>query len=168
MQLENEKFPPKLLSKYGLFKDLEEHTHALEMLSHSFESVTFQNGAKILTEGSPAAEAYLLLEGRVAVVKKTPEGDLYTVTVLESKAFPFFGESSLLANENRSATIIAQIECKCLMLSKKKFEAFSLEHPKWALPILRRIAISLHERLRKTNEDVSLLYHALVSEIRGK
>ena len=89
------------------------------------------------------------------------------VAILKPVTPVFFGEGALLEADSRSATIRADGPCTCLVLTRHSFYAFAKVHPQWALPIILRIARTVMDRLHKTNNDLMLLYHALVSEIRG-
>jgi CRP/FNR family cyclic AMP-dependent transcriptional regulator len=79
-----------------------------------------------------------------------------------------FGESGLIESELRTATIRADTHCRCMVMTRKDFEGFSERYAHWALPIYKRIAFGVMGRLRKSNEDMLLLYNALVEEIRGR
>ena len=80
---------------------------------------------------------------------------------------PFFGEGALLDSDARSATIRAEDECHCLVLSREHFDQIGIQHPDWCLPVMRRISRVVMGRFKKANHDLLMLYHALVSEIRG-
>ena len=76
----------------------------------------------------------------------------------------FFGEGGLLEADTRTATIRAESTCRCLVLAKADFEEFCTMNPQWALPILKRVAKAIMNRLKNMNNDLSLLYKALVDE----
>ena len=156
------------LSQVSLFSDISRDPLALEAFASQMQHRRFRPGEAILTEGETGSELFLLLEGQASVFKKTSEGDEYKVALLKSESRPFFGEGGLLDTEARSATIRADSEVECLVLSKAAFEHLCLQRPDWALPVVLRIARAVMARLRKTNTDLSLLYRALVSEIRGE
>jgi CRP-like cAMP-binding protein len=102
------------------------------------------------------------------VYKSTLEGEPYKVAILKADSHAFFGEGGLLDSEARSATIRAETRCSCLVLKREAFERFCVGYPQFALPVLLRIARAVMSRLRKSNTDLSLLYNALVAEIRGQ
>ena len=111
---------------------------------------------------------FILIEGAASVYRHTAEGELYRVTILNGEEHAFFGEGALLDSDSRSATIRADVECVCLVLGREAFAEFGKKHPAWAFPVLVRIARAVMARLRKTNQDLTLVYNALVSEIRGQ
>lgn len=155
------------LKKVELFKDLAHNEEALKALSSVITEKFFRPRVDIIQESTEGTEMFILIEGKAAVYKTTPGGDLYKVAILNGEHRIAFGESGLIESEKRTATIKSEDECHCLVLDRHAFEIFSQNHPAWALPIYRRIATSIMTRLRKTNDDMLLLYNALVSEIRG-
>jgi CRP-like cAMP-binding protein len=155
------------LRKVSLFDDLASNEPALREFATLLQEHVFQKGAHIITEGTPSSEMFILISGRAEVFKTTPEGDKFKVSILEGKDHAFFGEGGLIHSEVRSASIISECECQCLILKREDFERLGNSHPEWALPFYRRIAAIVLSRLRKTNGDLMVLYKALVAEIRG-
>jgi CRP-like cAMP-binding protein len=157
----------KLLRDVSLFADIKDMPGALDDLARAMEIRTYKPGDDIIHEGQSGSEMYLLVGGQASVHKSTSEGDPYKVAILTGGKHPFFGEGALLDSDARSATIKADSVCHCLVLERAAFEAFGKRRPEWALPVLMRIARAVMARLSKTNHDLSLLYNALVAEIRG-
>jgi CRP/FNR family cyclic AMP-dependent transcriptional regulator len=158
----------EILSRIALFEDLSKQKGALEKLSDLFVERNFKKGDHILDEGRVGTELYVLISGEVAVLKTTPDGERYPVARLTDTQSVFFGEGGLLEDEARSASIYADTDCLCLMLDRKHFDSYCFENPSWALPVIRKVAQKVHSRLRKANQDMMLLYNALVGEIRGR
>ena len=156
------------LKKVTLFEDLITNTAALEAISSKMTERTFKTGDDIIEEGKAGSELFILISGEVAVFKSTLEGDPYKVVILKSTHYPCFGEGGLLDSDTRSATIRAQSESHCLVLSREIFDQLAQASPAWALPVLRRISQAVLGRLKKTNHDLMLLHQALISEIRGE
>jgi CRP/FNR family cyclic AMP-dependent transcriptional regulator len=157
----------EVLREVVLFEDLRGISEALTELAGLMESRVFGPGQAILQEGESGSEMFLLTEGEASVFKKTAEGESYRVAILRGEQHAFFGEGGLLDSDARSATIRAESPCTCLVLSRERYEDFGRRHPEWAFPVSLRIARTVMARLRKTNNDLMLLYNALVSEIRG-
>ena len=156
------------LRKVSLFADIAGNEEALIELSSAIGVVRFEPGQEIMRENEAGSEMYILVRGAASVFKQTTEGELYRVTILNGQEHAFFGEGALLDADSRSATIRADIECECLVLDRESFESFGRENPQWAFPILVRIARAVMGRLRKSNLDLTFVYNALVSEIRGQ
>lgn len=155
------------LHEVRLFADLHAEAGAIDHIAALVNVGEYRSGAHIINEGDEGSDAFFLSSGRIKVLKSIGGGESFPVAVLEAKDHPFFGEAALLQNDKRSATIIAEIDCSCFVLNRARFEQFCSEYPKWALPVVLRIARVVLDRLSKTNNDMILLYNALLSEIRG-
>ncbi len=164
----NTKPSPDHLKSVGIFADIKEVPAALDALALIMHLKVFNKGHDIIKEGTEGTEMYILISGTAAIFKQTPGGDEYKVFILHGDKHPAFGETGLLEAEKRSATIRCDTQCQCLLLGRADFEKFSKDHPEWALPVYRKIAHNVVGRLRKTNDDLLLLYNALVAEIRGR
>jgi CRP/FNR family cyclic AMP-dependent transcriptional regulator len=158
----------QVLEQVEIFADLRGHAAALITLAALMREQSYRPGQTILTEGESGAELYLLVHGEAGVYKSTSEGEIYRVAILKGERHPLIGEGGLLGSDARSATIRADGACRCLVLGRDDFERFSSEHPEWGLPVILRIARAVMSRLHKANDDLMLLYNALVAEIRGK
>lgn len=155
------------LRKVDLFSDIREDESSLKVLASIVRERYFNEGENIIEEGKTGTEMFILIQGQASVFKSTPGGDEYKVAIFPAEKHIAFGESGLIETDSRTATIRADCDCRCLVLTRPEFEEFSRRYPQWALPIYRKIAHSVMARLRKTNNDMLLLYNALVAEIRG-
>lgn len=156
------------LKEVKLFQDIHAIPEALSELSKKLRLQHFKPKELIITEGELGSELFLLKEGQATVYKATAEGELYKVAILKAEQHAFFGEGGLLESDARTATIMADTNCTCLVLDHNGLFEFGKAHPQWALPIVIRIAVKVMNHLRKANTDLMLIYHALVSEIRGQ
>jgi len=103
----------------------------------------FQPAQIIVTQGTPGQAFYLILSGRVEILR---DG----VSLGAFGAGDFFGEMSLLDNAPRSATIRAIEGTSCLMLSSWDFKALLEQHPSIAIKLLE----VLSRRLRVADERI--------------
>ncbi len=156
------------LARVSLFEELHDSELALQRLAQIMVERRYSTGDIIIEEGSIGTEMFVLTEGTASVFKRTAARDLYKVAILSGAQHAFFGEGAMLETDARSATIRADSECRCLVLEREAFLAFCSEHPEWGLPVLVRIAKSVMTRLKKMNGDLTLIYNALVEEIRGR
>jgi CRP-like cAMP-binding protein len=154
----------EILAKVALFEEMRRNPEAFEALYSLMRELSFQAGQTIIEEGTLGEEFFVLVDGSASVYKKTHEGDLYKVAILNGHTGTFFGEGALIGGDTRTATIRADSLCRCMALEAKTFEIFGAQHPEWALPILKRVAQTVMQRLRNMNRDLSLLYKALVDE----
>ena len=155
------------LEKVALFQEMGGNEEALRAFSDAMEERVYQPNSKIIVEGDTSAELFILIRGEASVYKRTPEGEKFKVARFEGQNYTFFGEGGLLGADQRSATIVSDTECHCLVLGQKAFEALGNRHPDWVLTFYRKVAGLVLARQRKTNHDLMTLYKALVDEIRG-
>ncbi len=165
--IESELSKSQILAHVPLFSELKSFPQALDFLASLMTQKKFEQGHLLLQEGHLGDEFFILLEGRVAIKKKTPEGDIYKVAILTHESHPALGEGGLIEAEPRSATVEVEIPSAFLVLNRENFLKFSAEHPEWAVPILKKIAGALMGRLRQTSQDLMLLHKALMHEVRG-
>jgi CRP/FNR family transcriptional regulator, cyclic AMP receptor protein len=103
----------------------------------------FQPGQIIVTQGTPGQAFYLILSGRVEILR---DG----VSLGAFGPGDFFGEMSLLDQAPRSATIRALDHTSCLMLSSWDFKSLLEKHPSIAIKLLE----VLSRRLRVADERI--------------
>jgi CRP/FNR family cyclic AMP-dependent transcriptional regulator len=151
----------------ALFAEVKDRPEVVDSLARQLKWIHYPVGAAIIQEGEPGTEMYFLARGRAVVTKRTTDGEPYRVAILSGEQHAFFGEGALLDCDSRSATIVAETECECFVLTREGFEQFGKEHPEWAFPVLSTISRTVLNRLRKANSDLMLLYRALIAEIRG-
>ena len=137
----------------------------LSCLAAVMEERTFPAGTEILREGEPGDEMYLLLKGSVDVLKTTPFGDRYVTASLNDSYHCTFGEMALLDRGKRSATVLAKTDCRTLSLGYEAFQRFCREHPTIGLELLMSISVTLVHDLRMENENLRIVYQALIEEI---
>jgi len=115
----------------------------IEVIAGVAQDGFFQPGQIIVTQGTPGQAFYLILEGRVEILR---DG----VSLGGFGPGDFFGEMSLLDQAPRSATIRAIGQVSCLMLSSWDFKALLERHPAIAIKLLE----VLSRRLRVADERI--------------
>ncbi len=119
-----------------------------EQWAESVSEQHFLSGEVIFLEGEPGDAMYMILAGRVAIIK----GELHAPTILAFRAVgEIFGEMALLENQPRSATVISLDNTHILSINRQKFQELLNEIPSVGLSIME----TLSSRLRKTNEALS-------------
>jgi len=81
----------------------------------------------IFPEGSAGEEMYIFVSGNIDAWVKQADGSQRRM--FELKPGDFFGEMSIIANESRSATIIAQADSELFALHGLDFYRIIYEHP---------------------------------------
>jgi CRP/FNR family cyclic AMP-dependent transcriptional regulator len=118
--------PSEVLAKVPLFSMLSKRE--LDKLMKDVHDRTFPAGT-VLTEENEfgtiftvIAEGQATVEVRGRAVRTLKEGD-------------FFGEMALIDRSPRSATVTADTELRCLLLTQPVFRPFAITHPEsmWAL-----------------------------------
>lgn len=125
-----------VLAQVPLFAGLE--LEALEALHALAFTRTFQQGEAIVEEGRTGNGAYVILNGRVEVVRA--EGTPRAQVLATFGPGDPFGELALLGEWKRTATVRAIEETTCLGIDRWLFLAYLEREPKVALKLLQFVA----------------------------
>lgn len=139
----------ELLKKVDLFSGLKEK--ALKSLAEFCVERLFKKGEPLVKQGDSGLGLYVIVSGKVKIVKKTLTGDELEIAVMGRG--DFFGEMTVLDSWPRSASVIAVEDTKCLILTAWEFKARLEEHPEIALKVLPVVV----KRFRETNEKLLAL-----------
>lgn len=157
MQLLNE------LRNFSLLKNISEE--ALLALSKMARPKQYGAGDNIISEGESGQTMYLLMEGTVDILKTTAYGDEFLCASLDGLSHAVFGEMALIDSDKRSATVRAKTKCKTVSIDKEAFREFCNAYPKAGVELLFMISENLVRNLRRENENLRLVYQALIDEI---
>jgi CRP/FNR family cyclic AMP-dependent transcriptional regulator len=139
-----------LLRNVSIFADLDPASvTALERLAEVRE---FPAGAVIVSQEERGDALFVLVSGKVKVVLYGDSGREIILSIFKSPG-DFFGEMSLLDNEPRSATVIADSASRLLVLSRRDFQAHIESHPRTALRVLQELS----RRLRRADAVIGNL-----------
>ena len=100
---------------------------ARDHLVASFLPVSYPFGAEIVREGEPADALYVLVTGRVRILKRGDRGDEISLATL--RPGDTFGEAGLLDHTMRSATVRASTEVDVLRLDRTVFDRLLAQRP---------------------------------------
>ncbi len=115
-----------------------------QKLISRFELSIIPKGEIIIKEGETGTGIFLIKNGKVKIVTKSPLGEDVEVGLL--KEFDFFGEVSLLMGVPTTASVIAETEVRLMKLSKENFNWLLDEFPF----IRKRLQRSVEERAENT------------------
>lgn len=101
----------------------------------------FAAGDVIVEDDSEGEELYLLVDGRVKILKKTKFGDEELLALLHPG--DFFGELELVDGRPRSASVVAYDECLTYTLHKTDFERLLEESHPFAIRLMQVLSIRL-------------------------
>ena len=159
---------PKLV-KIQLFSDFNiDDENDCRILREVYDSMTIENyqkGDVIIEEGKIGDDFYILYSGKVHISRKTPAGDEIALADLTSEMNIFFGETALISDDPRTATVRALADCRCIALSSTRFLAVCDKEPLLGYRVLLKLAQRMAKTIRDTNSDKATLYEALFNEI---
>jgi len=107
----------------------------------------YNDGDNIFDENSIGREMYIVLTGKVKIIKEK-EGVETTLATLEEG--DFFGEMSLFDNNPRSATVKALGKVKLLEINQKNFLKKISRDPSLAFRMLEKMS----QRIRNTDDKI--------------
>ncbi|HET7824047.1 MAG TPA: Crp/Fnr family transcriptional regulator [Anaeromyxobacter sp.] len=139
-----------LLRNVSIFADLD--AAAVAALERIAEVKDYPAGAVIVSQEDPGDALFVLVSGRVKVVLYGDSGREIILSIFRSPG-DFFGEMSLLDDEPRSATVIADRASRLLVLSRREFQAHLEGHPLTALRVLQEVS----RRLRRADAVIGNL-----------
>jgi CRP/FNR family transcriptional regulator, cyclic AMP receptor protein len=97
-------------------------------------------GRALFREGEPGDVMYVLMSGNAGIFVNNK-------LVEEAGAGAILGEMALIGDKTRSASVVANSDCKLLAIDHKRFDFLVQQTPHFALHVMRVIAA----RLRKTD-----------------
>jgi CRP-like cAMP-binding protein len=135
------------LARIELFADLDKSD--LERLAKATVVRQFKPGDVIVREGEAGVAFYIISRGTVDIVKGLGTSSEQVIGTLSEGTF--FGEMALFDNHLRSATVRANTECECLVLTKWDFNAEMTQNASIAIAMLGVLA----RRIRVLNEALT-------------
>lgn len=137
----------ELLSKVEIFLSLKPDFH--KAIAEVVELREYQPGQKIVAQGEDGSEFFVVVSGSVVVLVED-----YTrwtkQQVLELSQGKSFGETSILTQERRSATVQAKEPTTCAVLSQESFEKLMRKLPEVGVAVSRYLAHRLSRQCRLT------------------
>ena len=94
---------------------------------------TYQPGAVIVRQGDTSMSFYVVLTGKVRVVRQSAGG---TVDIVEEGPGSFFGEMGVIDDLPRAATVVALAPTECGLLAKWDFQRELSADPGIALSLI--------------------------------
>jgi CRP-like cAMP-binding protein len=129
------------IKEMDLFKDLDFKVME-EIADTACTEVSYEKGTVIFSEGDSANALFFLYEG-VVDLKVGGEKTVYSLT----EKSDIFGWSSLVANENYTATAIANTDIQAIKIDARKLNRVFNANPLFGLEIYRRLSAVFNKRL---------------------
>lgn len=125
------------------------------VLMRYLEPVELSTGARLIKEGEPADDLFLVESGRLSVVRRDSHGKILRLRSLQPGSIT--GEMALYMGGKRSASVIADSEVKAWRFCKKSLIRMTTEQPVAGSMFHQAIAKLMAQRLIDTNGLVSQL-----------
>ncbi|MEK7325930.1 MAG: mechanosensitive ion channel family protein, partial [Chloroflexota bacterium] len=121
----------------------------IEMLVRGAGLQRYTAGETLVRQGDAGDSLFVIKSGQVRVDVRSESGQVTTVATLDSG--DFFGETSLLTGEPRTASVIALAETEVVVVDKADFaEALAAD-----TGILEGLSMALESRMRNLAEQVA-------------
>jgi len=140
----------EILRSCPLFFELYETE--IEKIGKKANVLTFQQGDFVVTDGEEGNEIYVVLEGKVSVQKRTPDG---VIEIQKLNQGDIFGEMVLVDVNKRSADIIV-VSHKAYIFELDFLRIYELfrKEPKIFGLIQLNLSRLLAKRLRNSNDKI--------------
>lgn len=149
------------LAKISLFQELEELE--LDEVARIAVKEDFGPGDIIFREGDKGDKLYLILEGKINIVKLVPSKGTQTLASLNPGEC--FGEMALIDEAPRSAGAVAEGAATLLVINKPDLDALLESSSAVAAKLYKIFVKTLTERLRATNEKIKQMVAMVGGEI---
>lgn len=118
----------------------------------------FVPGEVLFSDGDPGAEAYLLQEGRIRLIKRVGAAER-SLRVL--RPGDLFGESALVAGATRNSTAVAATPGSVLVIDQRTLEQILATHPAVGMRVMQQLV----RRLRDAEDQIEVL---MLDDCRSK
>jgi predicted acylesterase/phospholipase RssA/CRP-like cAMP-binding protein len=122
-------------------------------LESELEPVSLYSSERLLREGEPGDSMYLVISGRLRVVRATPGAE--PIVLAELGPGETVGEMALITGEPRSADVYAVRDTHLAKLSRHAIERLLVRHPLSTLLMLARGPVSRLRRMSNGGPQVA-------------
>jgi CRP/FNR family cyclic AMP-dependent transcriptional regulator len=137
----------EVLARSGIFQGVD--ADAAESLAKELEYIEARKGETIFNEGEPGDSLYIVLSGKVKVVRRAADGRQNLIALMGPS--DMVGELSLFDPGPRTATASAVTDARMARLRKGALRPWISNRPEIAEQLLRVLA----RRLRRTNDALA-------------
>lgn len=141
----------EMMSDVELFKELD--TSEKKIIALHFEEITFAANEMIFIENSPRKNVYVIIEGGVNLIKKTPLGEERLLAYFSN--FDTLGEGALLDDSPHSTSARAVTQTQILMIRRRQFNLLIDEYGVLTAKIISNIAKIIDRRMRQASSKIS-------------
>src|SRR5436305_2005245 len=137
----------EVLARSGIFQGVE--PEAAAVLEKELETIEIRKGEVLFNEGEPGDSLYIVLSGKVKIVRRAADGRQNLIAVMGPS--DMVGELSLFDPGPRTATATAVVDTRLARLRKQALRPWLNNRPEIAEQLLRVLA----RRLRRTNDALA-------------
>ena len=130
---------------FGELSELE-----LNAIAHFLKPRKIKKGVAVFEEGAYGDEMFVMISGKISAWMNQTDGTRRWI--FELIPGDFFGEMSIIVNESRSATLIAETETELMALRGKDFHRIITEYPMIGVKILKVIGREQNTWLEQTSK----------------
>lgn len=124
----------------------------LQTAARYFRPVSVASGQAVFREGESGDSLLVVVSGRVAIVKDSVQGPQLLCHEGPGRTI---GEMTLLDHERRSASCLAETDCRLLSMDQAALQRMSLDYPLLAYRFMHALAQQLSRRLRRTSGELT-------------
>lgn len=150
------------LSRIPLFASLADEE--LMKIARGLEPIQVSRGEVICNEGEPGDSFYIIRSGAVGISTKENGQEKILSQLYRGD---FFGETSLLTGEPRSATVKALLDVDLFVLSKNIFEQIIHDYPLVSIHLNRILSHRLKKTISSIPQVLSPFLHSVIGSEKG-
>lgn len=135
----------------------------LNSILEGLETISIPCGKAVIAEHTKGDNMYVIIKGKVEInkeISKTEDNVLAQLKVMEPG--DFFGEMSLIDNEQRSAGAVALEDVELLVIPRDRFLRIAYSNPR----VLFNLISALSWRLRDSNVKFAEVMEKLIAQNR--
>jgi CRP/FNR family cyclic AMP-dependent transcriptional regulator len=150
----------ELISQASLGEELSQEDAAVLGGLMNFRDLA--DGDFLITEGEEDDSLYVLLDGKLEVVKHTGADEMASLAVLREGDLA--GELSFIDGGIHTVGLRALCDTKVLSLTRKDFESIIDKNPQLVYKVMRAVARSAHRIVHQMNHENIDLYNYIFKQ----
>ena len=133
-----------------------DYVHDKEAFVKELALIGKKKGAFVVREGDRGDFMFIIVEGKVKVVRKRGKKEIVLATLEKGN---FFGEMSLFGIGPRSATVKALTDLKLLKITREDISRLGESNPKLLSEFTMGLCTELCQRVSNTSTSLESYYH---------
>jgi len=136
-----------IVANSGIFQGVDRS--AVTALMAELQPIEFPRGHEIFAEGAPGDRLYIIVEGKVKIGRRSPDGRENLLTIMGPS--DMFGELSIFDPGPRTSSATTITDVRVASMDRRALKGWVAERPQITEQLLRVLA----HRLRRTNNDLA-------------